>query len=90
MDSVSRSLEREDMEHGTTETDVTDLKTRLGDLQIDAGGDTLIDDIDLVDEKQDVAIITPDDSMEEAEPLADDCTCLEKRNPTYVREADLG
>ena len=40
------------------------------------GGDMLIDDYDVVDEKQDVAIITPDDSIDEPEPepLADDCT----------------
>ena len=39
----------------------------------------LIDDYDPLDDKQDVAIITPADSPDEAEPepTADDCEALE-------------
>ena len=74
MDPVSRNLDRQDIDTSTPEEAVADLKTQLGDLQIGGGGDMLIDDYDAVDEKQDVAIITPDDSAEESEPLADDCT----------------
>ena len=73
MDPVSRNLDREDVDASTPDNAVADLKTQLGDLQIGGGGDMLIDDYDAVDEKQDVAIITPDDSAEESEPLADDC-----------------
>ena len=73
MDPVSRNLDREDVDTSTPDNAVADLKTQLGDLQIGGGGDMLIDDYDAVDEKQHVAIITPDDSAEESEPLADDC-----------------
>ena len=73
MDPVSRNLDREDVDASTPDNAVADLKTQLGDLQIGGGGDMLIDDYDAVDEKPDVAIITPDDSAEESEPLADDC-----------------
>ncbi len=73
MDPVSRNLDSSEMDASTPENAVTDLKAQLGDLQIGGGGDMLIDDYDPVDEKQDVAIITPDDSAEESEPLADDC-----------------
>ena len=73
MDPVSRNLESEDTDARAPDKAVADLKTQLGDLQIGGGGDMLIDDYDAVDEKQDVAIITPDDSPEELEPLADDC-----------------
>lgn len=54
---------------------VADLKTQLGHLQIGGGGEMLIDEYDPVDEKPDVAIITPDESSEERdpEPQADDC-----------------
>lgn len=81
MDAVSRNLDQENMEPDDREGAVADLKTQLGDMQIGGGGDMLIDDYDIVDEKQDVAIITPDDSVEEPEPLADDCmfrwSCLQ-------------
>lgn len=76
MDAVSRNLNNESMESDNKEDAVADLKTQLGDMQIGGGGDMLIDDYDVVDEKQDVAIITPDDSVEEPEPLADDCTFI--------------
>ena len=73
MDAVSRNLDRESMEPDDREEAVADLKTQLGDMQISGGGDALIDDYDMVDEKQDVAIITPEDSIEDFDPLADDC-----------------
>lgn len=55
----------------------------MDELQMGEGGDMLIDDIDPIDEKPDVAIITPDDSTEDAEPepQADDC----KLNPCLFR-----
>ena len=73
MDAVSRNLDHESMEPDDREEAVADLKTQLGDMQISGGGDALIDDYDMVDEKQEVAIITPEDSIEEYDPLADDC-----------------
>jgi len=76
MDPVSNNLDDATMEAGGESGAVADLKTHLGDLQIGAGGDMLMDEYDPVDEKPDVAIITPDESSEEPEPevLADDCT----------------
>lgn len=67
---------------------VADLKTQLGDLQIGGGGDMLIDDYDLVDEKPDVAIITPDGSSEEPEPevLADDCIYSQTSQTKHVSD----
>lgn len=75
MDPVSTNLDDGTMEPDDGSEAVADLKTQLGDLQIGGGGDMLIDDYDPVDEKPDVAIITPDGSSEEPEPevLADDC-----------------
>lgn len=60
-----------------------DLSVPMDELQMGEGGDMLIDDIDPVDEKPDVAIITPDDSTEDAEPelQADDCTFQFDQNP---------
>lgn len=58
---------------------VADLKSQLGALQIGGGGgDMLIDEHDIVDEKQDIANMTPEDSTDERElePLADDCMFL--------------
>lgn len=51
-----------------------DLSAQLGELQMGENGEMLIDELDPVDEKTDVAIITPEDSAEDAEvePLADD------------------
>lgn len=75
MDPVSRNLDHEIMDTDDGKEAVADLKSQLGALQIGGGGDMLIDDYDVVDEKQDVANITPDDSADESEavPLADDC-----------------
>ena len=74
MDAVSRNLDQENMESDDREGAVADLKTQLGEMQIGGGGEMLIDNYDVVDEKQEAAIITPDDSVEEADPLANDCT----------------
>ena len=74
MDAVSRNLDQENMESDDREGAVADLKTQLGEMQIGGGGEMLIDHYDVVDEKQNVAIITPDDSVEESDPLANDCT----------------
>ena len=79
MDPVSHNLDnRGAMDYQIAGTEVADLKTRLGDLQMGGGGEMLLDDYDVVDEKPDVAIITPDESVEEPEPelLADDCKFL--------------
>ena len=74
MDPVSTSLDNGHMDFKDGSEAVADLDTRLGGLQMGGGGDMLIDDYDAVDEKPDVAIITPD-SPEEQEPdiRADDC-----------------
>ena len=74
MDAVSRNLDQEYMESDDREGAVADLKTQLGEMQIGGGGDMLIDHHDIVDEKQNVALITPDGSVEELDPLANDCT----------------
>ena len=52
------------------------MSAHMGELQMGETGDMLIDDYDPVDEKPDVAIITPEGSTDEAdtEPRADDCT----------------
>lgn len=75
MDPVSRNLDHEIMDTDDGKEAVADLKSQLGALQIGGGGDMLIDEYDVVDEKQDVANITPDDSADESYsvPLADDC-----------------
>lgn len=79
MDPVSTNLDNGAMDSEDRSEAVADLDTRLGELQIGGGGDMLIDDYDVVDEKPDVATITPDDSPEEQEPeiRADDCTLSE-------------
>ena len=75
MDPVSHNLDRDMVDSDVGKEAVADLKTRLGTLQIGGGGDMLIDEYDVVDEKPDVAIITPDGSLDETEPepQADDC-----------------
>ena len=79
MDPVSTNLDNRAMDSGDGNEAVADLGTRLGELQMRTGGDMLIDDYDAVDEKPDVAIITPDDSPEEQEieTRADDCISSE-------------
>ena len=75
MDPVSHNLDREMVDSHVGKEAVADLKTQLGALQIGGGGDMLIDEYDVVDEKPNVAIITPEGSLDEPEPepLADDC-----------------
>ncbi|KAL9613274.1 MAG: hypothetical protein Q9167_002183 [Letrouitia subvulpina] len=80
MDPVSRNLASEDMQPQAGDEAVADLKTQLGDMQIGGGGDILVDDYDPVDEKPNVAIITPDESTDEPlEPLADDYQAIRER-----------
>lgn len=81
MDPVSRNLDRDLMDTEDGKEAVADLKSQLGALQIGGGGDMLIDENDVIDEKQDTANITPDDSTDEPElePLADDRTFLGER-----------
>lgn len=76
MDPVSNFADHNIMDSEDENEAVADLNTHLGDLQMGVGGDMLLDDYDPVDEKPDVAIITPEDSAEEREPevLANDCT----------------
>lgn len=82
MDPVSRNLDHELMDSGDGKAAVADLKSQLGALQIGGGGDMLIDEYDVVDDKPDVTNISPDDSAEEPEmtPLADDCMCIQRKS----------
>ena len=75
MDPVSTNTDHGIIDSEEETEEVADLNTHLGDLQMGGGGDMLIDEFDPVDEKPDVAIITPEDSPEEKEPevLANDC-----------------
>ena len=45
----------------------------LTGVQIGAGGDMVMDEYDIVDEKPEVAEIKPDDQSQETDPLASDC-----------------
>ncbi|KAL8822613.1 MAG: hypothetical protein Q9191_006654, partial [Dirinaria sp. TL-2023a] len=89
MDPVSRNLDSEDMDINSPEDAVADMKTQLGDLQIGGGGEMLIDEYDAVDEKPDVAIITPDDSAEESEPLADDFEAMRARTQVPIPDLEI-
>lgn len=53
---------------------VADLDSRLVGMQL-TGDAMLVDHLEELDEKQEVAIISPDGSVDESElePLADDC-----------------
>lgn len=75
MDPVSTNLDNGAMDSQDGSEVVADLGTRLGELQMGGGGDMLIDDYDVVDEKPDVAVMTADDPPEEQdlEIRADDC-----------------
>lgn len=75
MDPVSRNLDNAVMDSPDGDEAVADLKTRLGDIQMGGDGEMLIDEYDAVDDKPEVAIITPDDSAVESEPepFANDC-----------------
>lgn len=55
---------------------MADLSAHMGELQMGDGSEMVgVDEYDPLDEKQDVAIITPDGSTDELppEPRADDC-----------------
>ena len=77
MDPVSRNLDREILDSDDGREAVADLKSQLGALQIGGGRDSLMDDYDVVDEKSEVANITPDSTDEPEQPRADDCRYLE-------------
>ena len=91
MDPVSTNLDNGAMDSRDGTEEVADLDTRLGELQMGGGGDMLIDDYDVVDEKPDVAIITPDDSLEEQEPdiRADDCILPERSQKSLCKNPVL-
>ena len=59
---------------GDEDEGVADLDSRLFGVQL-TGDAMLVDHLEELDEKQDVAIISPDGSVDESElePLADDC-----------------
>lgn len=77
MDPVSRDLDRETGHPWPERGATADLQTQMGDMQIAGGEDMLLDDYDVIDEKQDVAEITPEGSTDEpTEPLADDCAYI--------------
>lgn len=86
MDPVSRSLDREILDSDDGREAVADLKSQLGALQIGGGRDLLMDDYDVVDEKPEVATITPDDSADEPElePRADDCRSSKARGHACI------
>ena len=75
MDPVSTDLDNGSIKPDDGSEAVADLTTRLGELQMGGGGDMLIDDYDVVDEKPDAATMTQDDAPEEQGPdvRADDC-----------------
>ena len=85
MDPVSTNLDNGAMESRDGNKAMADLDTRLGVLQMGGVGDMLIDDYDVVDEKPDVAIITPDDTSgeQESEVRADDCIIPENMQKPY-------
>lgn len=60
---------------GAEDEGVADLDSRLVGMQL-TGDAMLVDHLEELDEKQDVAIISPEGSVDESElePLADDCT----------------
>ncbi|KAL8711435.1 MAG: hypothetical protein Q9220_004093 [cf. Caloplaca sp. 1 TL-2023] len=75
MDPVSRDLDRQTTDPRPALDATADVQTQMGDMQIGGGTDEmLVDDYDVLDDKPDVAEITPDDSPDEnAEPLANNC-----------------
>ncbi|KAL8738063.1 MAG: hypothetical protein Q9181_001087 [Wetmoreana brouardii] len=81
MDPVSHDLDSQNLESRPEKDPTADLETQLGDMQIGGGGDMLIDDYDVGDEKQDVAIITHDDlTHEPTKPMADDYEGMKERH----------
>lgn len=64
----------EEDDYAVIDDDMAALLANVPHLQLTTG-DMLVDDYDQTDEKQEVAEISPDDSLNEAEaePLADDC-----------------
>ncbi|KAL8985664.1 MAG: hypothetical protein Q9205_000678 [Flavoplaca limonia] len=80
MDPVSRDLDSENRDSRPRKDSTADLQTHMGDMQITRGGDMLMDDYDVGDEKSDVAEITPDSSTDEPQdPLAHDFEGMKAR-----------
>ncbi|KAL8729800.1 MAG: hypothetical protein Q9166_004523 [cf. Caloplaca sp. 2 TL-2023] len=80
MDPVSRDLDRETLDSRPEKDSTADLQTQLGDMQIAGRGDMLMDDYDALDEKSDVAEITPDGSTDEPQdPSANDYEAMKAR-----------
>ncbi|KAL8923049.1 MAG: hypothetical protein Q9172_003295 [Xanthocarpia lactea] len=80
MDPVSRILDSETLDSRPHKDSTADLQTQMGDMQITGGGDMLMDDYDVGDEKSDVAEITPDSSTDEPqEVLASDYDAMKAR-----------
>ena len=91
MDPVSTNTDHLAMDSDDESEAVTDLNTRLGNLQMGGGGDMLLDDYDPVDDKPDVAIITPDDSAEEKEieVFANDCIVSPQKTSSRIISCSL-
>ncbi|KAI4226189.1 MAG: hypothetical protein L6R36_003370 [Xanthoria steineri] len=80
MDPVSRDLDSKTRDSRPQKDSTADLQTQLGDMQITRGGDVLMEDYDVGDEKSDVAEITPDSSTDEPQdPLAHDFEGMKAR-----------
>lgn len=63
------------LRHGAYINMADHISDWLTGVQINTGGDMVMDDYDIVNEKPEVAIITPDDATPDVEHLADDCKC---------------
>ncbi|KAL6722165.1 ubiquitin-specific protease ubp15 [Lecanora helva] len=89
MDPVSNDIDHHQMDISIETKAVADLNARVGDLQME-GGDMLLDDYDPVDDKPDVAIITPEDSAEEKEPetLANDYDLMKPKVLTQLQDLE--
>ena len=91
MDPVSRDLDSENRDSRPRKDSTADLQTHMGDMQITRGGDMLMDDYDVGDEKSDVAEITPDSSTDEPQdPLAHDCAPIPSSYAPFIPRANQG
>ncbi|KAL9592959.1 MAG: hypothetical protein Q9179_006218 [Wetmoreana sp. 5 TL-2023] len=90
MDPVSHDLDSQNLESRPEKDPTADLETQLGAMQIGGGGDMLIDDYDVGDEKPDVAIITHDDPIHEpAKPMADDYDAMKERHLPMLPDLEV-
>ncbi|KAL8810807.1 MAG: hypothetical protein Q9223_002107 [Gallowayella weberi] len=80
MDPVSRDLDRETRDSRPQKDSTADLQSQMGDMQIAARRDMLMDDYDPVDDKSDVAEITPDSSTgDPQDAMASDYEAMKAR-----------